>query len=164
MGMRTRLALCAVALLFVAGCAGKWPWQAPPPPPQPEAAAKPTPVAHAPVAKRPTKFATAGGPLKSAMVGGYMDAQEKDFRARLHGVPVMRVGDDIIVLFRNDQILKGEALSSRGRDYVERLAELLRHYDRSAVQVGGYTDTAAPEDKNRSLSDSRAKLVADQLV
>jgi outer membrane protein OmpA-like peptidoglycan-associated protein len=98
------------------------------------------------------------------MVGSYMDAQEKDFRIRLRGVPVKRLGDDIIVSFRYDQLFKGDALSGRGRDTIKRLAELLRHYDHSAVQVGGYTDTAAPEGRNRAESESRARTVADQLV
>jgi outer membrane protein OmpA-like peptidoglycan-associated protein len=98
------------------------------------------------------------------MVGNYMDAQEKDFRTRLHGVLIKRVGDDILVSFQNDQLFKGEALSGRGRDAIKRLAELLRHYDHSAVQVGGYTDTALPEDRNRALTQSRARTIADQLV
>ncbi len=98
------------------------------------------------------------------MVGNYMDAQEKDFRSRLRGVLVKRVGDDIVASIQNDQLFKGETLSGRGRDMIKRLAELLRHYDHSAVQVGGYTDTADPEDRNRALSGSRARTVADQLV
>jgi outer membrane protein OmpA-like peptidoglycan-associated protein len=93
-----------------------------------------------------------------------MDAQEKDFRSRLKGVLVRRLGDDIIVSIQNDQLFKGEALSGRGRDMIKHLAELLRHYDHSAVQVGGYTDTADPEDKNRAVTETRARMVADQLV
>lgn len=159
MGLRT--ALCALAILFLAGCA-LFSHEAPPPAPQPSPVAAAKPPAHhvtaRPLANVPT------GPLKLAMVGGYMDAQEKDFRSRLHGVLVMRPGDDILVSIRNDQLFKGEMLSSRGRDLVGRLAVLLRHYDHSSVQVGGYTDTASPEDSNRALSASRAKTVADTLI
>jgi len=142
--------------VLLAGCQDRAP-EAPPPPP---------PVAHAkpPVPAKPKWSAPAAGPLKYAMVGSYMDAQEKDFRSRLHGTLVKRVGDDIVVSFQDDQLFKGEALSGRGRDTVKRLAELLRHYDHSAVQVGGYTDTSLPEDRSRALSESRARTVADQLV
>lgn len=158
---RTRFALAALSLLFLAGCEHRW-WlnEEPPPPPKPVQAAPP------PAAPKPTRPALRGtaGPLKTAMIGDYMDAQEKDFRSRLHGVPVMRVGDDILVSLRQDLLFKGDALSSHGRDLIKHLAELLRHYDHSAVQVAGYTDTAGPEDSNRAQTESHAKTVADQLV
>ena len=156
LGKRTRLGVSVLALMFLAGCAEH---EAPPPPTA--SVTTPPPAPRKPV--RPPLKGTAG-PLKYAMVGGYMDAQEKDFRSRLHGVPIMRVGDDIIVAMREDMLFKGDALSPRGRDVIKHLAELLRHYDHSAVQVGGYTDTAQPEDRNRAQSEAHAKSVADQLV
>jgi outer membrane protein OmpA-like peptidoglycan-associated protein len=157
--MRMRSGLWAVALLFLAGCEERWSLQAPPSS-QTTTQAKPPPAART----QPKWSASKAGPLKTAMIGGYMDAQEKDFRSRLHGVPVMRVGDDIVVSVRNDLLFKGDALSSRGRDMIKRVAELLRHYDHSAVQVGGYTDTAGPEDRNRALTESHARTVAEALV
>lgn len=161
--MKVRLVLGATALVLVAGCEHRWWADDSTPPPQPKPAASAGPASRAPT-KPPPFTKTAAGPLKLAMVGGYMDAQEKDFRSRLHGVLIMRPGDDIIVSIRDDQLFKGEALSGHGRDLIQRLSGLLRHYDHSVVQVGGYTDTAAPEDANRALSQSRAKTVADTLV
>src|SRR5215472_7902712 len=116
------LGICVCALVFLGGCEERYSLEAPRPAPSANAN---TPAPHAQA--KPRLKGTAG-PLKTAMVGGYMDAQEKDFRARLHGVPVMRVGDDIVVSFRDDLLFKGSTLSSRGRDQIGHLAELLGHY------------------------------------
>lgn len=159
--MRKVLALSAVLLL--GACTTQLPPAPPPavpPPPPPVAHVKPK---HVPL-KPPTNVATAG-PLKSAMVGDYMDAQEKEFRTHLRGIQVMRVGDDIIVAFRDASLFgANESLSSRGHDDVERLAELLRRYDHSAVQVGGYMDTSLSADQSLAVSQLRAKAVADTLI
>jgi outer membrane protein OmpA-like peptidoglycan-associated protein len=106
------------------------------------------------------------GPLKTAMVGGYMDAQERDFRAHLRGegVRVARIGDDLVLQLQDDVLFDGNALSGDGRDVLERTAELLRHYDHTAVAVGGYTDTSGSPDQNMAMSQKRARMVADALV
>jgi outer membrane protein OmpA-like peptidoglycan-associated protein len=105
------------------------------------------------------------GPLKAAMVGQYMDAQERDFRARLRatGALVARIGDDLVVSWRNDVLFSGDDLSGEGDSAVQRLAELLRHYDHSAIQVSGYTDTRGSTEESLSLSQRRAKAIADRL-
>jgi outer membrane protein OmpA-like peptidoglycan-associated protein len=106
------------------------------------------------------------GPLKTAMVGSYMDAQERDFRAHLRGdgVRVARIGDDLLLQLQDDVLFDGNDLSSDGRSVLERTAELLRHYDHTAVAVGGYTDTSGTPDQNMAVSQKRARLVADALV
>jgi outer membrane protein OmpA-like peptidoglycan-associated protein len=106
------------------------------------------------------------GPLKLAMVGNYMDAQERDFRVRLRGqgVTVVRVGDEIVVGARNDELFSGDLLSSRGKSVLERVAELIRHYDHSAIQVSGFMDASAPSEESYEISGMRAKSIADALV
>src|SRR5262249_13724774 len=89
---------------------------------------------------------------------------EKDFRARLRGAAVRRIGDDIVITLKNDALLSRESLSPRGRETIVKLAVLLRHYDHSVVQVNGYTDTAGPEEGSRQLTEAHAKAVADALV
>ena len=100
------------------------------------------------------------------MVGSYMDAQEHDFRVRLHGesVGVARVGDEIVLSVRNDVLFNEDGLSGRGRDVIEHVAELLRHYDHSAVQVAGYTDSSGTDAQNYDLSTRRARMAADALI
>jgi outer membrane protein OmpA-like peptidoglycan-associated protein len=84
------------------------------------------------------------GPLRLARVGSYMDAQERDFRTHLKGFPVRRVGDDLVVSIDDGLLFEDRELSDHGCDTLETIARLLRHYDRSYVQVLGYTDTWAP--------------------
>jgi outer membrane protein OmpA-like peptidoglycan-associated protein len=100
------------------------------------------------------------------MVGSYMDAQERDFRARLkgEGVRVARIGDDLVLQLEDNVLFDGNDLSGDGRDVLERTAELLRHYDHSAVAVGAYTDTSGTPDKNMTVSQQRAHTVAAALV
>lgn len=159
-GMRKSLAFAALLLL---GACQTTPPPAPPPAPLPPPVTHPKVVRHGPL-KPPSNVASAG-PLKTAMVGDYMDAQEKDFRAHLRPVAIMRVGDDLVVSL-GDTVLfgDGDALSGHGHDTIERLAELLRRYDHSSVQVAGYMDTALAPESSMALSQLRAKTIADALV
>ena len=158
----------ALAALLLSACASEthYALEGPPPPPS-HATPVPHPVSHG-VQPRSGALPSVGsaGPLKTAMVGGYMDAQEKDFRAKLRGkgVIVARIGDDLVLSLRDDVLFDGTALSDDGRDVLERTAELLRHYDHTAVAVGGYTDTAGKPDQNIAVSQKRARVVADALV
>ena len=95
-----------------------------------------------------------------------MDAQEKDLRARLRstGALVARVGDDVVISWRNDMLFNGEALSGRGMSAVEQLAELLRRYDHSAIQVSGFFDTTGTTSEALERSQHHAQTVADYLV
>lgn len=106
------------------------------------------------------------GPLKSAMVENYMDAEERDLRAHLRapGVAVLRIGDEIVLSFRDAVLFAGDSLSEEGRGALERVAEFMRHYDHTAVAVGGYTDTSGTPEENLAQSQKRAKLVADTLI
>jgi outer membrane protein OmpA-like peptidoglycan-associated protein len=106
------------------------------------------------------------GALQTAMVGDYMDAQEKDLRAHLRptGALVARVGDDLTVSWRNDMLFDGDGLSGRGTTAIEQLAELLRHYDHSVIQVSGFFDTAGTPTEALERSRHHAKAIADNLV
>jgi outer membrane protein OmpA-like peptidoglycan-associated protein len=159
----------AVVCLFLllAACEQRNSLEEPPPPPS-----KPAPV-HVKhtlprrqlVPQEKSVVATAG-PLRTAMVGEYMDAQEKDFRARLRskGGVVSRVGDDLVVSWLDDMLLNGDNLSGRGKGTIEQLAGLLRHYDHSVVQVTGFTDTSGSRGEDLEHTQRRAKAVADALV
>lgn len=135
------------------------PQETAPPPPPPQRA---KPGVH--TVQRPPANVSSAGPLKTAMVGGYMDAQEKDLRVILRGAAIRRIADDLIVSIPDKTLFSNENLSGQGSRSMERLAELLRHYDHSAVQVGGYLDTAGPEAQNLATSSERARKVADTLV
>ncbi len=164
-----KIAPALLAALVIGACATErhYALEAPPPP-RHEAAPTPRP-AH-PASAHPSNGVPpnvgSAGPLKLAMIGDYMDAQERDFRAHLRapGVGVARIGDDLVLSVRDDILFEGNGVSEHGHNVLERAAELLRHYDHTAVQVGGYTDTSGSAAQNLLVSQERAKSVADVLV
>lgn len=106
------------------------------------------------------------GPLQLAAIGTYMDAQESDLRNRLRGsgALVTRPGDDLVIILPNDLLFSGAQLSPGGNSLLTIIADVLRHYDRSSIQIQGFTDTAGPPDRNLTLSNTRARAVYDALT
>lgn len=108
------------------------------------------------------------GALAGGLVGNYMDKQEAELRQRLRasGVSVSRVGDDIVLNMRNDILfdVNSADVSSRADNTLGAVADVLRHYDKTLINVNGYTDTTGSEQHNLDLSQRRAEHVADILV
>lgn len=108
------------------------------------------------------------GALAGGLVGNYMDNQEAELRQRLRssGVRVARVGDDIVLELRNDILfeLNSTDLSPRAVRTIDAVAEVLKHYDKTLIEVNGYTDTTGSADYNGKLSQARAESVANVLV
>jgi outer membrane protein OmpA-like peptidoglycan-associated protein len=166
-----RKATAAVlAVLVLAGCATTPHRTYLPPPPSTQPALPPPPPAttlngqpYHPARPVPSYAGTAG-PLKQADVGRYMDGMEKDLRHYLHGLPVARPGDMLSLNLASDALFeKGGTLSEDGRDILKSLSAALRHYDRTLVQVNGYTDTRGTPDQNLKTSQKRADAVAAAL-
>jgi outer membrane protein OmpA-like peptidoglycan-associated protein len=157
----------ALAALTLAACASEPRYYAPAPEPmQPypqrpyaEKPARPGPYAPPPVAS--------AGPLKMAAVSTYMDGQENELRARLRGqgVIVARRGDELVLNIPCAALFEsGADLSNGGAGILQTLAMTVRHYDHTALQVNGYTDTTGAPDKNLDISQRRAKAVAGALA
>ncbi len=85
------------------------------------------------------------GALAGGLVGNYMDNQEADLRRELRssGVSVRRVGDDIVLVMRNDILFQTNSsdLSPSAVRTIDDVARVLQHYDRTLINVNGYTDT-----------------------
>lgn len=113
------------------------------------------------------KIASSGtGKLAAAETGNYMDSQEAELRQRLRGVSVRRVGDDIVLDVSNDNLFatRSANLSSGANGLVAAMADVLMRYNKTFVNVGGYSDTSGSADFNLKLSQSRAQAVAGLLV
>jgi outer membrane protein OmpA-like peptidoglycan-associated protein len=171
-------ALVPLAALLVSACGGGRVYHAPPPPspyeysqssqlhplpPEPgevRRAEQPAPPRRAP------QSVPSAGPLKTAMIGSYMDNQERDLRQHLRGsaVGVARPGDDIVLNIRNDALFDGNQLSAGGRDILVTVAVIARHYDHTAISIAGFTDTTGTPEQNLSASQKRARAVADALI
>ena len=132
------------------------------------------PAEHAPPSEHqayqpgpPPKVASAG-PLKTAMIGSYMDNQEQDFRRVLHGTGVLvaRPGDDIVLNLHSDEMFEGNTLnlSEHAMRVLAIIAPVLRRYDHTQIFINGYTDTTGSPDQNMIVSRKRAYTIGGQLV
>ena len=149
----------ALIVLALAGCQSPQTAVAPPPP----AAAVP-PVPQQPVVQpQPVESA---GPLKTAAVGTYMDAQEADLRdfLRGQGVLVARRGDALLLSVASDRIFDNGAIGAWGNAFCASLYQVLGHYDHSQVEVNAYTDATGSAEQNLALSQARAKAITAALA
>lgn len=156
-GMMKRL-IVPVALLLLAACQNqpRYTIQAPPSAP----IASPAKPVKPPM---PTYAGTAGA-LAPADVGRYMDGMERDLRHYLGRIAIARPGDTLVLNLSSDVLFgKGVALSGDGRGTLRDLAATLRHYDRTLIQVNGYTDTSGSPEQNLKVSQKRAEAVAAEL-
>ena len=159
------VAILAAALLLLAGCETPRPDMREPsaaPPMAPQARTDHEHGTARPVTRGPVRM------LARREVDGYMDRQEDDLRRRLRGsgVRVARIGDDIVVEMRNDVLFARNSsdLSPPALRTVDVVAGMLRRYDRTLIEVNGYTDTTGTPEYNRRLSQRRAEAVANVLV
>jgi outer membrane protein OmpA-like peptidoglycan-associated protein len=137
------------------------------PPQQPRPLAKPIERHQATTSHLMAPIGPGGpsGPLVTARVGSYMDALESDLRRHVHGkgITVVRIGDDIAVVVRNDRLF-GPSGALNGDDVLEPLGAILDGYVHTSVWVNGFTDTAGSPDTNLAVSQKRARAIADALT
>lgn len=108
------------------------------------------------------------GAVAGAGIGHYMDRQERELREKTAGtgIEVNRVGDDIVLSMPdnvtfdfNSYVLKPEF-----RPSVEQVANTLKAYPSTFVDVYGHTDSVGSAAINQRLSEQRAQTVANTLV
>lgn len=144
----------------------------PPPPPSEYGPTQPyssmTPPPHQPSRPATPPQVASAGPLKTAMIGSYMDNQEAELRRAMRGTGVLvaRPGDDLVLHIRSDEMFEGNSfdLSQRAKDILWKLAPVLRHFDHTQVFIDAYTDTTGSADKNLEVSRKRAYTIGGQLV
>ena len=107
------------------------------------------------------------GAVAGAGVGAYMDQQERELRRKTAGtdVEVVRQGDQLVlnmpsgITFATNEY----AIAPQFRQTLDQVAETLRQYDRTYLDVYGHTDATGPANFNQTLSEQRARSVADYL-
>ena len=118
---------------------------------------------------RTEKIIGAGiGGLAGAGIGAYMDRQEQELRRRTAGtdVHVIRQGDDLVlnmpsgVTFATNQ----SSIQPQFRTTLDQVADVLRQYNQTYVDVYGHTDSTGSDSYNLDLSQRRASAVADYLT
>lgn len=104
------------------------------------------------------------GGLTGGMVGNYMDMQERELRAQLQGtgVSVTRVGNQIILNMPSNITFDTDSATVQPQfnDTLVSVALVLKKFEKTLIDVNGYTDSTGSEDHNLDLSNRRAIAVA----
>lgn len=118
---------------------------------------------------RTEKLLGAGiGGIAGAGIGAYMDRQERELRRRTAGtdVQVIRRGDELLlnmpsgITFATDQA----TIQPQFRPTLDQVADVLRDYRQTYVDIYGHTDSTGSDSYNLALSERRATAVADYLA
>ena len=108
------------------------------------------------------------GALAGGAIGSYMDSQETELRQKLQGtgVSVTRVGDQIILNMPSDITFDLDRADVKSGFYpvLGSVAQVIKHYNKTVVNVEGFTDTTGSPDHNMALSQDRASNVGSYLI
>ena len=108
------------------------------------------------------------GAIVGGGVGYYMDTQEAKLRKQLRGsgVSVVRDGDNINLVMPGNITFPtaGSDLKSDFFNVLDSVALVLEEFDKTMIVVAGYTDSKGSDAYNQTLSEKRAKTVADYLM
>jgi outer membrane protein OmpA-like peptidoglycan-associated protein len=108
------------------------------------------------------------GALTGGLIGNYMDQQEAKLREQLRGtgISVTRQGDNIILNMPGNVTFATNSadISSNFYPVLNSVGLVLNEYKQTYVDVIGYTDNTGSAQYNQSLSERRARSVADYLV
>lgn len=102
-----------------------------------------------------------------AGVGLYMDKQNDKLRAQLQGtgVQVVRQGENIQLIMPDVSFKTDSAdISSSFYAPLNSVAVVLKEYDKTNVNVIGYTDSRGSDQHNMMLSQNRAQSVVSYLM
>lgn len=110
----------------------------------------------------------ASGAALGGGIGYYMDVQEAKLREKMRGtgVSVTRQGDNIVLNMPNNVTFDSSSstLKAAGTTTLSGVAMVLKEYEKTAVNVVGYTDSTGTRDLNMRLSQQRAESVASSLI
>ena len=108
------------------------------------------------------------GALGGAAVGQYMDRQQAELRRDLagSGIDVQRQGDNIVLNMPSDITFAVAQSDIQAQFYgpLDQIAETLRQYPQTVIDVVGHADSTGSDDYNQALSERRAGSVASYLV
>ncbi|MFZ5594933.1 MAG: OmpA family protein [Pseudomonadota bacterium] len=112
------------------------------------------------------KGALIGGVLGAAtggVIGNYMDKQAQELA---QVADVQRVDDGIVATMK-DKILfdfNESSLKPEAKANLQKMAAILKKYDKTEMTVAGYTDNVGTMKYNQQLSERRASAVRNYLV
>lgn len=108
------------------------------------------------------------GALAGGTAGAYMDRQEILLRQRLEatGVSVTRIDDRIILNMPSSITFETDSAELRPQfyDVLNSVSQVLEEYEKTLVNVAGHTDSTGAASYNQTLSEKRARNVAQYLI
>lgn len=108
------------------------------------------------------------GAATGAATGGYMDVQASKLRQELAGtgVQVARDGDNIRLIMPNSITFNTNesTLKITSNKVLDSVALVAKEYDKTKLQIVGYTDSTGNDKINIPLSQRRALAVANYLA
>jgi outer membrane protein OmpA-like peptidoglycan-associated protein len=170
--MHARFFVASFAVLLLAGCASMPnPFGTPSQASSTVGTAVPPPIVGAANANDPRVADLEKGgtnALKGPAIVTYMDQEEADLRAQLgsSGALITRAGQQIVLTLPANLAFDGDkaAVKPQFRSAVSTIGQLLKKYDKTVVDVYGYTDAQSPDQSDRDLSQRRAVAVAAVLT
>ncbi len=110
----------------------------------------------------------AAGVLAGGAVGAYMDHQEAKLREQLQGtgVSVTRVGDDLILNMPGNITFDVNQSSIRSNfyDVLNSVVLVVKEFDKTNIEVSGFTDSTGSDQYNQELSERRAASVGSYIT
>ncbi|MDH5823159.1 OmpA family protein [Luteimonas sp. RD2P54] len=107
------------------------------------------------------------GALAGGAVGAYQDRQEAELRRQMAGtgVDVVRQGDNITLNMPGNVTFGFDESNIQPQFYpvLDNVANTLRQYDQTIIEIAGHTDSVGSDSYNQQLSERRAQAVAGYL-
>jgi len=123
--------------------------------------------------KKGALIGAVGGGIAGAAVGNYMDQQKADLEKVLKdergsgAITVEKDENDILFVRMTSQtsFATGSTdIQSGFESTMNKIADVVTKYQKTELQVIGHTDSQGSETSNQTLSEKRAKAVADYLA
>lgn len=110
----------------------------------------------------------AAGTAVGAGAGYYFDRQEAQLRAKLEGtgVRLQRQGDNLNLIMPGNItfMTNSSEISNQFYPVLDSVGTVLKDFDKTSIDIAGYTDSVGSFEHNQQLSEARASSVASYLV
>lgn len=117
--------------------------------------------------KKGALIGAAAGGVAGAAAGGYMDIQARALRQELQGtgVSVVKEGNDIVLVMPGNITFNTNSYKVKDsfKPVLTSVSKVLKKYNKTYVQIAGYTDNTGNKATNNTLSFNRANAVANYL-